>query len=217
MLSPRPIRRLCQTLYGLCKARTALRRSLGPTPRAPLTRRVLAPAALRRGTHASHLPRPRLAGTQHITRLKRGAGLSAGFCRGQSFLWDPRRREPQAAYPEAHADRRRTLSPAVKPALSAASLFGLAPGGVCHAVLVTKSAVRSYRTVSPLPALSGFHRQGLRRSVLCCTFRGLAPPRRYLAPDPPEPGLSSTQAALEACASRTPRTAIARPAPRATP
>ena len=36
--------------------------------------------------------------------------------------------------------------------------------------------------------------QGLGRSALCCTFRGLAPPRRYLAPDPPEPGLSSTLA-----------------------
>ena len=35
-------------------------------------------------------------------------------------------------------------------------------------------------------------REGLRRFALCCTFRGLAPPRRYLAPDPPEPGLSST-------------------------
>jgi hypothetical protein len=35
---------------------------------------------------------------------------------------------------------------------------------------------------------------GLRRSALCCTFRGLAPPRRYLAPDPQEPGLSSTEA-----------------------
>ena len=32
----------------------------------------------------------------------------------------------------------------------------------------------------------------LRRSALCCTFRGLTPPRRYLAPDPLEPGLSST-------------------------
>ena len=32
----------------------------------------------------------------------------------------------------------------------------------------------------------------LRRFAFCCTFRGLAPPRRYLAPDPPEPGLSST-------------------------
>jgi hypothetical protein len=34
--------------------------------------------------------------------------------------------------------------------------------------------------------------QQLRRFALCCTFRRLAPPRRYLAPDPPEPGLSST-------------------------
>ena len=30
-----------------------------------------------------------------------------------------------------------------------------------------------------------------RRSSLCCTCRGLAPPRRYLAPCPVEPGLSS--------------------------
>jgi hypothetical protein len=34
-------------------------------------------------------------------------------------------------------------------------LFGLAPGGVCHAAPVTSSAVRSYRTVSPLPVLPG--------------------------------------------------------------
>ena len=31
----------------------------------------------------------------------------------------------------------------------------------------------------------------MRRSTLCCTFRGLAPPRRYLALCPMEPGLSS--------------------------
>ena len=31
------------------------------------------------------------------------------------------------------------------------SLFGLAPGGVCRAAGVAASAVRSYRTVSPLP------------------------------------------------------------------
>ena len=35
-------------------------------------------------------------------------------------------------------------------------------------------------------------REGLRRFAFCCTFRGLTPPRRYLAPDPQEPGLSST-------------------------
>jgi len=33
-----------------------------------------------------------------------------------------------------------------------ASLFGLAPDGVYPATAVTSSAVRSYRTFSPLPA-----------------------------------------------------------------
>tara|TARA_X000000368_G_scaffold410932_1_gene395103 strand:- start:447 stop:737 length:291 start_codon:yes stop_codon:yes gene_type:complete len=32
-----------------------------------------------------------------------------------------------------------------------APLFGLAPGGVCLATVITNSAVRSYRTISPLP------------------------------------------------------------------
>jgi hypothetical protein len=36
----------------------------------------------------------------------------------------------------------------------APSLFGLAPGGVCHAAAVTVGAVRSYRTFSPLPQLN---------------------------------------------------------------
>src|SRR5688500_19476291 len=35
--------------------------------------------------------------------------------------------------------------------LAASPLFGLAPGGVYHAVPVARSAVRSYRTLSPLP------------------------------------------------------------------
>ncbi len=52
---------------------------------------------------------------------------------------------------------------------------------------VTSRAVRSYRTLSPLPLLL----RVLRRSTLCCTFRRLAPPRRYLALCPMEPGLSS--------------------------
>jgi len=33
-------------------------------------------------------------------------------------------------------------------------LFGLAPRGVCHAVPITRSAVRSYRTISPLPDIN---------------------------------------------------------------
>ena len=58
------------------------------------------------------------------------------------------------------------------------SLFGLAPGGVCRAAGVAASAVRSYRTVSPLPR----HTQRPRRSVLCGTFPGLAPAGCYPAP-----------------------------------
>ncbi len=36
---------------------------------------------------------------------------------------------------------------------SAPPLFGLAPGGVCHADRVAEAPVRSYRTLSPLPDL----------------------------------------------------------------
>ncbi|CDK16453.1 hypothetical protein LA635_2829 [Erwinia amylovora LA635] len=53
---------------------------------------------------------------------------------------------------------------------------------------VASRAVRSYRTLSPLPDPICI---GHRRFALCCTGRGLASPRRYLAPCPMEPGLSS--------------------------
>jgi hypothetical protein len=53
---------------------------------------------------------------------------------------------------------------------------------------VASRAVRSYRTLSPLPDPTY---AGHRRFALCCTGRRLAPPRRYLAPCPVEPGLSS--------------------------
>jgi len=81
-------------------------------------------------------------------------------------------------------------------------LFGLAPGGVCHALDVTTEAVRSYRTFSPLPtfacegtaccAPTNHHVEGL--CVFCGTFRRVAPPGRYPAPCPVESGLSSPRA-----------------------
>ena len=49
----------------------------------------------------------------------------------------------------------------------------------------------------------------LRRSTLCCTGRRLAPPRRYLAPCPAEPGLSSPAPAAGGTTG-----AAARPTPR---
>src|SRR5580658_10885997 len=42
-----------------------------------------------------------------------------------------------------------------------ASLFGLAPGGVCRAADVATRAVRSYRTISPLPAPLARHLGGI--------------------------------------------------------
>jgi hypothetical protein len=71
------------------------------------------------------------------------------------------------------------------------SLFGLAPGGVCRAAAVAGSAVRSYRTVSPLPRPT---RYAPRRSVLCGTVPGVAPAGSYPAPFVLEPGLSSPAA-----------------------
>jgi hypothetical protein len=71
------------------------------------------------------------------------------------------------------------------------SLFGFAPGGVYHAAPVARGAVRSYRTLSPLPT-------GLERRI-----GGLLSVALSLGSPPPgvtrhrvsvEPGLSSPQA-----------------------
>ena len=69
------------------------------------------------------------------------------------------------------------------------ALLSLAPGGVCPASSVTRTAVRSYRTFSPLPyrGLSA----PVRRFVFCGTFPTLASGGRYPPPCPVEPGLSS--------------------------
>jgi hypothetical protein len=56
------------------------------------------------------------------------------------------------------------------------SLFGFAPGVVCHAASVAGGAVRSYRTFSPLL------RPRAKRFVLCGTVPGVAPAGRYPAP-----------------------------------
>ncbi len=59
------------------------------------------------------------------------------------------------------------------------SLLGFAPGGVCPAAPVARGAVRSYRTLSSLPA-SGRSRRG--RFAFCGTFPRLAPAGGYPAP-----------------------------------
>ncbi len=67
--------------------------------------------------------------------------------------------------------------------LTLGPLFGLAPDGVCQAII-------SYLICGVLlPHL--FTLTSKRRYIFCCTFRKLASPRSYLASCPMEPGLSS--------------------------
>ena len=68
-------------------------------------------------------------------------------------------------------------------------LFGLAPGGVCHAGDVAAAAVRSYRTVSPLPRLAQTKRGGLFSVALSLRSPPAAVSRHRASM---EPGLSST-------------------------
>src|SRR5215469_3602965 len=56
------------------------------------------------------------------------------------FLWDVRCRTPRATDPDDDPETDHLPS-----------LFGLAPGGACHADPVARTAVRSYRTFSSLP------------------------------------------------------------------
>ena len=64
----------------------------------------------------------------------------------RSFLWTVRCRTVLATYPDIL-----TGDGPAGLAADAISLFGLAPGGACRAVPVTRSAVGSYPTLSPLP------------------------------------------------------------------
>ncbi len=57
-------------------------------------------------------------------------------------------------------------------------LFGFAPGGACRAAPVARRAVRSYRTLSPLPARAN----PCRRFAFCGAFPRVAPAGRYPAP-----------------------------------
>jgi len=67
---------------------------------------------------------------------------------GRSFLWATHCCGAQATYPKVVTRRAGTYP---EPKSRTPSLFGLAPCGVCPARPITATAVRSYRTFSPLP------------------------------------------------------------------
>jgi hypothetical protein len=74
---------------------------------------------------------------------------------------------------------------------------------------VTTGAVRSYRTISPLPSRG--RSRALRRYAFCCTFRGLTSPRCYLAPCPGSPDFPPPLQARAAVAWPTPLFMIQKP------
>ncbi len=95
---------------------------------------------------------------------------------------------------------RRRERPARRPAFAGDRLpllLGLAPGGACHAAAVAGRAVRSYRTISPLPPANsrmGQSQTGLRRlgGVFSVALSlGLPPPGVTRHRASVEPGLSS--------------------------
>ena len=83
----------------------------------------------------------------------------------------------------ARPTRAAARKPACGPKPDVPPLFGLAPGGVCPATTVTGSAVRSYRTLSPLPFCAPGMASCIEgRFAFCGTFPGVAPAGCYPAP-----------------------------------
>ena len=102
----------------------------------------------------------------------------------RSFLWTVPRGTVLATYPD-RSGLRQPCPPSPKATERARSLFGLAPGGACHAGRVTEAAVGSYPTLSPLP----LERGGLLSVALSLGSPPAGVTRRHVVV---EPGLSST-------------------------
>jgi len=109
-----------------------------------------------------------------VSRVLYGATLAAfapGVTRDGHSSGTPvarRLKQPTRTAGSGHRSRNRLRD-------LAPSLFGLAPGGVCHAADVAADAVRSYRTFSPLPRLI---RNAPRRFVFCGTVPETGSPFR---------------------------------------
>ncbi len=87
----------------------------------------------------------------------------------RSFIWTVHRWTVLATYPDVWGGEPCEQA-------RATSLFGLAPGGACHAVAVTRDAVGSYPTLSPLPVPQ------VRRFAFCGAIPRVTPGGRYPPP-----------------------------------
>ncbi len=155
------------------------------------------------GEPAGHASRGLHAAAQQCVANIDAAGIGAQLSAGQAG--DERGKQKKVAEPadkpgsvlDSHSSRRIVTDTLKQPTRTRRGQRHKVPiwscsrwGLPCRSV--ARLAVRSYRTVSPLPRIPhSCEYRTVRRSTLCCTFRRLAPPRRYLAPCPVEPGLSS--------------------------
>jgi len=111
-----------------------------------------------------------------------------------------RHRIPQATYPKTRTDRTSPSRTACFPIWSC-SRWGLPCRGMLPPARCALTA-----PFHPCRRLAA-----LWRYVFCGTFRRLAPPRRYLAPCPVEPGLSSTTKRSQRLSGRLPARLYPRP------
>jgi hypothetical protein len=103
--------------------------------------------------------------------MRPGDGHSSGTCVAAGLARPTRTTGPETG-----------LVPHGLAAAAPSSLLGLAPGGVCRAADIAAGAVRSCRTLSPLPAGPASRPDPGGRSALCGTFPGVAPAGDYPAP-----------------------------------
>jgi hypothetical protein len=107
---------------------------------------------------------------------------------GWPFLWDPCRHGPRATDPDDRLGNE--PAPTLSRMAAPSSLLGLAPGGVYRAADVAADAVRSGRTLSPLPA--GRPQPAPAGGLLSVALSlGSPPPGVTRHRVPVEPGLSS--------------------------
>ena len=112
--------------------------------------------------------------------------------RWRSFIWAFSHLKAQAAYPEPLA--RATIG----------SLFGLAPDGGCRATSVTRGAVGSYPTFSPLPCTQISDKFECKAVYFLWPYPGITAGRRYLPSCPLVFGLSSPFQFLKGATARPP-------------
>ena len=106
---------------------------------------------------------------------------------GWPFIWDVRCRTPRATDPSGGAKARLARFDPCLPLL-----LGLAPGGVFPAAAIAGGAVRSYRTISPLPPMrSQAGSRGLGGVFSVALSLGSPPPAVNRHRVFVEPGLSS--------------------------